>query len=149
MVSQATLVATNLMCSAITVKALATLPRTVQTRSPHQEHQVTMTGHTPHPITTTNIGADPSHLTTDTAKNDTSVGQDHTTDPTAAEIPATMEGTHPTSHPTTTAAHNTHQLTHTLGDTLTGTHSMGTSVTHLRHSTFPSGITHDYSMDQS
>ena len=136
LVRQATVVATAQMHSVITVKTLVTSPRTVQTRSLNQEHQVSTTGHTPNHITTTTIRTDLSPLTTDTAKEYASTSQDHTTDPTIAEAPAIIGGMHPPSDPTTTTACDTHQLTDTLDNTLTRTHCTSTTLTHLRHANF-------------
>ena len=59
--------------------------------------------------------------------------QDHTADPTMAEVPATIGEMHPISYPTTAAACDTHQPANALGDTLDGTH--------LRHATFPNAVT--------
>ena len=134
--SQATLVTTALICSVLTAKTLATLPRTVQIRSPLQEHHFTKRGHAPNPV-----GTDPSCLNTDTAKEAALTGHDHSANATMAEAPATIGGTHPTPHPTNIAAYNTHQLTDALGNTLTGTQHTGTTVTHLRHATSPARVT--------
>ena len=139
--SQTTLVATALMQSVITTKTLATSPRTAQTRSPNQEHHITMAGHAPNHIMTTTIGTDPSPLRTDAAKEDTLTTQDHTTVPTMAEAPVSIRGMHSAPHPITIAAHNTHQLTDTLGNTVARTHCIGTTISHLRHTTFPTGVT--------
>ena len=89
-----------------------------------------MTGCTSDPV-----GTDPSCLTTDAAKEDASTSQEHTTDPTMAEAPATINGMHPTPHPTTIAAHDTHQLNDALDDTVTEIHHAGTTITHLSHAT--------------
>ena len=131
------------MCSVITAKTLAThaLPRTVQTRSPHQQHHITMTGCTADHVTTTTMGTNCSPISTDAAKEDTLTSQDHTTDPTVAEAPVTIRRMHPAPHPTTTTAFDTHQLTNALDDTLTRTQYTGTTVTYLRHTTFPARIT--------
>ena len=99
------------------VKTLATSPRTVQTRSSHQEHNITITGHTSNHVMTTTVVTDPSPLTTDTAKEDGLTSQDHAASPTAAEAPASIRGMHPTPHPTTTVAHDTHQPNNALDDT--------------------------------
>ena len=74
------------------------------------ETHVTMTGCTPNHVMTTTVGTDPNPLNTDISKENALTGQDHITDPTAAEAPATIGGMHPTLHPTTAAAHHTHQL---------------------------------------
>ena len=63
-------ITTALMCSIITVKTLTTLPRTVQTKSLHQEHHITTTCYAPNHIMTTAIGTDPNPLTTETASED-------------------------------------------------------------------------------
>ena len=109
METQVTLVTTALMCSAITAKTLATSSRTVQTKSLHQEHNITMTGCAPDHIMTTTIGTDPSPLTTDAAKEDALTSQDHTTDPTVTEALATIGEMYTIPHPTTAAAWTTHQ----------------------------------------
>ena len=140
-VSQATLVATVPLTVFLTVKTLATASETVQTRYLHQQHHITMTGHTPNPIMITTIGTDPSPLTTDAAKEDTLTSQDHTANPATAEVPATIRDIHPTPHLTTIAGHDTHQLTNAVGDTLTETHHPSITMTHLRHTTFPTGVT--------
>ena len=57
-----------------------------------------MTGHSPDHIMTTTVGTDLSPLTTDAAKEDTLISQDHTTSPTTAEAPATTGEMHPTPH---------------------------------------------------
>ena len=138
---QVTLVTIAPMYSVITETALATLPRTIQRRFPHQEHHATMAGHTSNHVMIKTVGTDPSPLITDTAKEDALAGQDHTTDPTVVETQAPIGGNHATHHPTTAGPHDTHPPKDTLGDTLTGTHCTSTTVTHLWHATFPTGIT--------
>ena len=100
-----------------------------------------MTGHIHNHIMTTMIGPDPSPLTTDAAKEDALTSQDHSTVPTMAEAQSTIGGTHPTPHPDTAAACTTHQPTDALGNTLTGTCHISTTVIHPRHTTFPTRFT--------
>ena len=85
-----------------------------------------MTGQTPDPI-----GTDPIHLTTDAAKEDALISQDHTANTTMAEALATIRGMHPNPHPTTAAACDTQQLSNAVGDNLAGIHHSGTTMTHL------------------
>ena len=136
-VRQATLVSTVSMHNVITMKTLATLPRTVQRRSLHQKHHITMTGYAPVHVTITAVGTDPSPLTTDIDKEDSLTGQDHTAKLNMAEAPANLREMYPTSHPANAASHTTHQLTNALGNTLARTHHTSITVTHLRHATFP------------
>ena len=71
-----------------------------------------MRDHAPNHIMTTITGTDQSPFFTDAAREDASIGQGHTTDPNAAEAPATTRGMHPAPHPATTSAHDTiHQKT--------------------------------------
>ena len=90
---------------------------------------------------TTTTGTDHSPFITDEAKEDTLTGQSHTSDLTMAEVPATIEGIHPTPHPITTAAHDAHPSTGTLSDTLTGTQHTGTATTHPQNNTLLTGVT--------
>ena len=48
---------------------------------------------------TTTVGTSPGSLATDTAKEDTSTGQDHTANPTLTEAPATIRAPMPLSIP--------------------------------------------------
>ena len=127
---QVILVVTALMHSVITVITLATSPRIVQRKFPHQEHHATKIGHTPNHVMTTITGTDPSSFITHTAMVDASNGQDHMSNLTPAEVPATIRGTHPALQPSTTTAHDTHPPKDALGNTLTGTHCTGTTVTY-------------------
>ena len=102
------LVATASMHSIINAVAMATSSRIVQGKFSHQKYNTTKTGHAPDHIMTTTVGMDPSSFITDAAKNDTLTSQDHTTDPTTAEVPATIRGMHSVPHHTTTAASDTY-----------------------------------------
>ena len=141
MARQVILVITAMMCTVITVMALATLSRIIKRKFPYQEHHATMTGHIPNHITTMTIGTDPSPFITDVAKEEASASQDHTTDPTVEEAPATIRGIHSAPLPTTKAAHDTHLPKDALGDTLTRACHTGTTGTHLQHITLPTGVT--------
>ena len=128
---------------------MATLPKTVNTKSPLWEHHATMTGHAPNHITTTTTGTDHNPLTTDTAKEDALTSHDHTTDPTMAEALASIKHTYPTPHPATKAVDATHQLTNALGKSSQDTphwHNHNTFKTfHFSHQCYSQG----YSTDQS
>ena len=129
------------MSSVITVTALATLPRIVQGKFPHQDPHATMTSHIPNHITTTTVETDPSLFITDAGKEYALTSQDHTINLTMAEAPATIGGMHPTLHPITTAVHDTHPAQDALGNTLAGTHYTGTPMVHLQHATLPARVT--------
>ena len=119
---------------------MATSPRTVQRKFPHEEHHATMTGHAPNQVMTTIIGTDPSP-SLDTTKEDVLTNQDHANDLTMAEAPAAIGGMHPTLLPTTTSANDTHPPKDALGDTLARTQNTGTTTSHLWPTSFQTGVT--------
>ena len=136
---QATLVATALIHSVTTAKAVATLPKTAPEESLHWKHLTTTTGCIPSYVTITTIQTNHSPLTRDT--EDTLTSHDYTTDPVMPEVLATTEETHPTLHPTTIAVSTILQLTDTTDNTPARTHHTGITTTHLDHATFPTGVT--------
>ena len=130
------------MHNVIIVRTLATWPRTVLTKFPHQEG-------TPHHHNRSHSWPHYDHnnrersqsLTTDTAWEGILTDSYHTANPTVAGVSATIKGRHLTHHPTTVPAHDTHQLTDTLGDTLTRTYHPNNTLTCLRHTAFFTGVT--------
>ena len=58
-----------------------------------------------------------------------------------AEVPATIEGMHPSLPLINAVAHNTHPMKDALGDALTGIHCTGTTVTHLQNAILLTGVT--------
>ena len=92
------------------VTRLATSPMTALTKSIHQEHLATTTGHVPSCVITTTIETDHSPVTTGTATEDILTGHDHTTDRTMTETLTTTKNTHPAPHPTTKAAHTSLEI---------------------------------------
>ena len=135
-----TLVSTAPMCSVVTMKTLVIFPKGCPDRIPlsgtpcRHDRSCSWTHYN-------HSHKDPSPLTTDAAKEETSTSQDPTTNPNTTEALATIRGMHPAPHPTSVTACNTHQLTDTPGNTLTWTHHTSTAMTHLRHGTFPVGVT--------
>ena len=81
---------------------------TAQRKFSHQEHHTIMTDHGPNYVTTITTETDHRPFITDTVREDTSLGQDHTTNLNVAETPATTGGMHPIPHPDTTTDHDTH-----------------------------------------
>ena len=138
---QVTLVATAMMHSVITVMTLVTSCRTVQRKFPYQEHPTAMTDHASNLFTTTTTGTDQSPFITDASREDASIGQGHTINLNVTKAPASIGGMHSTLYATTAAAHNTHPLKDTLGNTLTRTHHIGTTVTYLQHAMLHAMIT--------
>ena len=99
-----------------------------------------MTGHTPDYIMTATVGTSKS-LNYRCSQGRCLIGQDHTTNPTAAEAPVTIGGVYPVPHPITTAACTTHWPTDALGNTLTGTNCTSATTTHPRHAIFLTRVT--------
>ena len=110
-------------------------------KSLHWEHLSTTTGWIPSHVTTITIGTDHSPLTTDTVTEDSSHGNDCTTNFTTTWALVSTEDMHPTPNPTTKAVHASFWLTDTLGHTDTGTHHTLVAVTHLDHATMPTRVT--------
>ena len=99
MVRKVILATTALMCSATTVMALVISSRTAQTKFPQQEHLITMIDHTPTHIMITTAERNHSLSITDTAKETTLTGQDHTINLNATEAPVTTGHMHSTLYP--------------------------------------------------
>ena len=118
------------------------LPRTAQRKFPDHPNtllpqQIVLSNH----IITMIAGTDHTLFITDTAKENASMAQGHTTNLNAAEAPTTTGYTHPTSYPATKAAHNTHLLKDILGDTLTRTPHTGAATTQPQYDTLHAGTT--------
>ena len=124
------------MHSVITAMALVILPRTAQIKIPPSEaphhHDISCSqSHYNHTCRTDN-----SLFITDTARENTSSGQSHTTN-----LNVATGGMHPAPCPTTTVTHNTHPLIDALGDTFTGAPHISTAATHPWHNTLHTGGT--------
>ena len=94
---QATLAATALMHS-VTTEEFGHCAKTAQTKSLHQEHLTTTTGHIPGYFMGTTLGTYHSPLTTHATTEDASPSHYHTTNPVVAEALATIKDMHPTPH---------------------------------------------------
>ena len=79
-----------------------------------------MTEHAPNQVMTKTVGTNHSLSITDAVRENTITSQGHTANLIPADVPAPIDGMHPTPHPTTTDAHNTHPLTDALDNTLLG-----------------------------
>ena len=89
-----------------------------------------MIDHTPTHVTVATAGTDHNLFITDTIREITSTGQDHTIIPNIAEAPTATKGVHPTLFPATKEDNNVHPLTDLKDDTPTRTSYTVTASTH-------------------